>query len=92
LLLIRATKSRLSSPVRAHPGYGNTHPLTPDGCEDDTHRKTTPSNGGTPVRIRHYLHATTNVRRVHVDNATTPVTFWTGSNHGASIVKLEPLD
>jgi hypothetical protein len=26
------------------------------------------------------------------DNSTTPVTFWVGSNHGASIVKLEPLD
>ena len=38
------------------------------------------------------LPRTTNVRRVHVDNSTTPVTFWTGSNHGASIVKLEPLD
>jgi streptogramin lyase len=34
----------------------------------------------------------TNVRRVFVDNSTTPVTFWVGSNHGASIVKLEPLD
>ena len=36
--------------------------------------------------------ATTNVRRVWIDNSTTPVTFWVGSNHGASIVKLEPLD
>ena len=35
---------------------------------------------------------TTNVRRVWVDNSTTPVTFWVGSNHGASIVKVEPLD
>jgi streptogramin lyase len=34
----------------------------------------------------------TNIRRVHVDNSTTPVTFWIGSNHGASIVKMEPLD
>ncbi len=34
----------------------------------------------------------TNIRRVFVDNSTTPVTFWAGSNHGASIVKLEPLD
>ena len=25
-------------------------------------------------------------------SSTTPVTFWVGSNHGASIVKLEPLD
>ena len=34
----------------------------------------------------------TNIRRVGVDNSTSPVTFWVGSNHGASIVKLEPLD
>jgi len=38
------------------------------------------------------LPRTTNVRRVWVDNSTTPVKFWIGSNHGASIVKLEPLD
>ncbi len=34
----------------------------------------------------------TNIRRVFVDNTTTPVTFWVGSNHGASVIKLEPLD
>ncbi len=34
----------------------------------------------------------TNVRRVFVDNSTTPVTFWVGNNHGASIMKLETLD
>ncbi|MFL6796321.1 MAG: SMP-30/gluconolactonase/LRE family protein [Xanthobacteraceae bacterium] len=34
----------------------------------------------------------TNIRRVFVDNSTTPVTFWVGSNHGASIIRLEPLD
>ena len=34
----------------------------------------------------------TNMRRVFVDNSTTPVTFWVGNNHQASIVKLEPLD
>jgi virginiamycin B lyase len=38
------------------------------------------------------LPAQTNVRRVFVDNSTTPVTFWVGNNHGASIVKLEPLE
>jgi len=42
--------------------------------------------------IEYQLPKTTNVRRVWVDNATTPVTFWVGSNHGASIVKVEPLD
>jgi len=34
----------------------------------------------------------TNIRRVFVDNTTSPVTFWVGSNHGASVLKLEPLD
>ncbi len=34
----------------------------------------------------------TNVRRVFVDNTTTPVTFWVGNNHRGSIVKVEPLN
>jgi virginiamycin B lyase len=38
------------------------------------------------------LPRSTNIRRVFVDNSTTPVTFWVGSNHGASIIKLEPMD
>jgi len=29
---------------------------------------------------------------VFVDSSTTPATFWLGSNHGASILKVEPLD
>jgi streptogramin lyase len=42
--------------------------------------------------IEYLLPRETNIRRVFVDNSTTPVTFWVGSNHGASIIKLEPLD
>ncbi len=42
--------------------------------------------------INYLLPRSTNIRRVFVDNSTTPVTFWAGSNHGASIVKLEPLE
>ena len=34
----------------------------------------------------------TNIRRVFVDDSTNPVTFWAGNNHGAEIIKLEPLD
>ena len=34
----------------------------------------------------------TNIRRVFIDNTTSPVTFWVGSNHGASVLKLETLD
>lgn len=48
-----------------------------------------PKTGGF---IEYLLPRFTNVRRVFVDNSTTPVTFWVGNNHGASIVKLEPLD
>ncbi|NBR27500.1 MAG: hypothetical protein EBT83_03670 [Betaproteobacteria bacterium] len=42
--------------------------------------------------VEYLLPRQTNVRRVFVDNSTKPVTFWVGSNHGASIIKLEPLD
>ena len=42
--------------------------------------------------VEYQLPKTTNIRRVFVDNSTTPVSFWVGSNHGASIIKLEPLD
>jgi len=47
---------------------------------------------GTGASLEYLLPRPTNVRRVFVDNSTTPVTFWVGSNHGASIVKLRPLD
>ena len=42
--------------------------------------------------VEYPLPDDTNIRRVFVDNTTSPVTFWVGSNHGAAIVKVEPLD
>jgi streptogramin lyase len=42
--------------------------------------------------VEYMLPRATNVRRVFVDNRSTPPTFWVGNNHGASIVKLEPID
>jgi streptogramin lyase len=42
--------------------------------------------------VEYLLPRFTNIRRVFVDSSTTPVAFWVGSNHGASIIKLEPLD
>src|SRR4029077_559490 len=38
------------------------------------------------------LPSQTNIRRVFVDDSTTPPTFWVGNNHRAAIVKLEPLE
>src|ERR1700722_18378638 len=42
--------------------------------------------------IEYLLPRPTNIRRVFVDNSTDPVTFWAGNNHGAEILRLEPLD
>jgi streptogramin lyase len=42
--------------------------------------------------VEYLLPHPTNIRRVFVDDRTTPVTFWVGNTHGASIVKLEPTD
>ena len=41
--------------------------------------------------VEYLLPRSTNIRRVFVDNSTTPPTFWVGNNHGASIVKLETM-
>jgi len=49
-------------------------------------------NTKTGASVNYLLPRETNIRRVFVDNSTTPVTFWVGSNHGASIIKVEPLE
>jgi streptogramin lyase len=49
-------------------------------------------NPATGETINYLLPRSTNIRRVFVDNSTTPVSFWVGNNHGASIVKVEPLE
>ena len=41
--------------------------------------------------VEYPLPRETNIRRVWVDDKTNPGTLWVGSNHGASIVKVEPL-
>jgi len=42
--------------------------------------------------VEYLLPRPANIRRVFVDNSTDPVTFWAGNNHGAAILRLEPLD
>ena len=49
-------------------------------------------NPETGESVEYLLPRPTNIRRVFVDNSTTPPTFWVGSNHGASILKLEQLN
>ncbi len=42
--------------------------------------------------LQYLMPSDTNMRTVFIDNTTTPVTFWVGSNHDHRIVKVEPLD
>jgi virginiamycin B lyase len=59
------------------------------GMSTDRVVRLDPKSGQT---TEYQLPRNTNVRRVFVDNSTTPVTFWAGGNHSAEIVKVEPLD
>jgi streptogramin lyase len=49
-------------------------------------------NPKTGNAVQYLMPSDTNMRTVFVDNSTTPVTFWVGSNHDHRIVKVEPLD
>ncbi|HUB94819.1 MAG TPA: carboxypeptidase regulatory-like domain-containing protein [Stellaceae bacterium] len=49
-------------------------------------------NMKTGATVAYLLPRSTNIRRVIVDNRTEPPTLWTGSNHGGSIVKVEPQE
>ena len=48
-------------------------------------------NPKTGKTTEYLLPRPTQVRRVFVDNSSASVAFWVGSNLGASIVKVEPL-
>jgi streptogramin lyase len=59
------------------------------GMHTDRAVRFNPKTGET---VEYQLPHETNMRTVFVDNSTSPVTFWTGSNHKATLVKVEPLD
>jgi streptogramin lyase len=42
--------------------------------------------------VQYLMPSDTNMRTVFIDNSTSPVTFWVGSNHDHRIVRVEPLD
>jgi streptogramin lyase len=42
--------------------------------------------------VEYLMPSDTNMRSVWVDNSGPRPTLWTGSNHGAALVKVEPLD
>jgi hypothetical protein len=42
--------------------------------------------------VEYLLPQPINIRRVFVDQSTNPVTFSAGNNHGAEILRLQPLE
>jgi streptogramin lyase len=42
--------------------------------------------------VEYLLPRPTNIRRVFVDNNTSPPSLWIGNNHGASIIHVEPIE
>jgi streptogramin lyase len=48
-------------------------------------------NTATGETVEYLLPTPTNIRRVNVDNRTSPPTFWVGNNLGATLMKVEPL-
>ena len=58
------------------------------GMEADRIMRMDPRTGHV---TEYLLPRQTNIRRIFVDNSTTPVTFWVGNNESASIIKLEPF-
>ena len=49
-------------------------------------------NTKTGEMVEYPLPASTNIRRVYIDDRTNPGVLWVGNDHGASIVKVEPLN
>jgi streptogramin lyase len=56
---------------------------------DDRVLRFNPQTGNS---IEYLLPRQTNIRRIFIDDSTTPVTFWAGNNHHAAIIRIEPLD
>jgi streptogramin lyase len=59
------------------------------GMQIDRAIRLDPKTGET---VEYLMPSDTNMRSLYIDNSTTPVTFWTGSNHAHALVKVEPLD
>jgi streptogramin lyase len=49
-------------------------------------------HAGVTRPVEYLLPRQSNIRRAFVDDSTKPGSFWAGSNHGASIIRVTPLD
>ena len=77
----------LTFPYRAQ--VDNNGDLWTGGMSTDRVVSLDPKTG---TAVEYLMPSGTNMRTAYVDNSTTPVTFWVGSNHAHTLVKVEPLD
>ena len=77
----------LTFPYRAQ--FDQNGELWTGGMSTDRVVRVDPKTG---TVVEYLMPSGTNMRTVYVDNSTTPVTFWVGSNHAHALVKVEPLD
>ena len=77
----------LTFPYRAQ--VDNNGALWTGGMSTDRVVSLDPKTG---TAVEYPMPSGTNMRTAYVDNSTTPVTFWVGSNHAHALVKVEPLD
>jgi streptogramin lyase len=77
-----------SAPYDVAPTKGGAEVWTGSMMSDQVSRLDTKSGAVTEYLLPH----TTNIRRVFVQETGPRPVLWVGNNHGAAIVKVEPLD
>jgi len=76
-----------TSPYRA--AFDKNGDIWTGGMASDRVVRLDPKTGKS---IEYLMPSDTDMRSLYIDNSTNPVTFWTGSNHAAALVKVELLD
>jgi virginiamycin B lyase len=77
-----------SAPYDVVPTKGGAEVWTGSMMSDQVSRL----NTKTDEIVEYLLPHTTNIRRVFVQETGPRPVLWVGNNHGAAIVKVEPLD
>jgi streptogramin lyase len=76
-----------SNPYRAE--FDKNGGIWVGGIQSDRVVRLDPKTGKS---IEYLMPRDTNMRTVAIDNSTSPVTFWVGSNHDHALVKVETTD
>jgi streptogramin lyase len=82
-----ALPTQYTNPYRAE--FDKNGEIWVGGMQSDRVVRLDPKTGKS---IEYLMPRDTNMRTVAIDNTTSPVTFWVGSNHDHALVKVETTD